>query len=229
MDGRFSKCMLFVLTNCKDPAHDAQFNEWYNHTHLPDIVNSGLFQHPVRWVKANDTPDSEEPRYLATYESDSDDPARLMEELSKLGGRLTAQGRMLDTLEVVFAGMFQRIEGSFWTHREQPKSHSVVMNNNDCSDPTREDDFNYWLSHIQLTQPLGTGLFHTASRYRDINPPAPDRGKYLQVYESDIDPLKALEEFDANRAAAPPDPTRPDMAIFRAVSRRPYRRIYPAI
>ena len=93
MEGRFPKCLLYALTNCKDSAQEADFNQWYNEIHLPDIVASGLFQNPMRFVRAVSLPDDQEARYLATYEGDSDDPADLMQELEKLGQRLTEQGR----------------------------------------------------------------------------------------------------------------------------------------
>ena len=73
MEGRFVNCLLYVLTDCNDSAREAEFNHWYNQTHLPDLIGSGLFHTAIRFSKAEGSLDPDGPRYLAVYESDSDE------------------------------------------------------------------------------------------------------------------------------------------------------------
>ncbi len=226
MEGRFSKSLLYVLTNCKDPSQDAQFNEWYNHTHLPDVLNSGLVRDPIRFVKATDSPDDQQPRYLATYESDSDDPARLMDEVTKMAVRLDELGRVHSAIEVAFVGMLRRIKGGYWSRSCNRKVNGVMAVFTNCSDPSREEEFNFWYNDIHLSDILSTGGFHTDYRYEDISPQT-DRGKYLALYESEIDPLMAEEMMDAQREWFVQNNRRTDLS--HPVSRTVYRRIYPPV
>ena len=161
-----------MLTNCKDPSQDAEFNEWYNHTHLPDVVNTGLLRDPIRFVKATDSPDDQQPRYLATYESDSDDPSRLMDEVNKMAARLDELGRVHPAIDVAFVGMLRRIKGGYWSRSCNHKVNGVMAVFTNCSDPSREEEFNHWYNDIHLSDILSTGGFHTDYRYEDINPPA---------------------------------------------------------
>ena len=224
MEGRFARSLLYVLTNCNDPAQDAEFNDWYNRTHLPDIVNSGLFQNPMRFIKATDTPDAEDPRYLATYESDSDDPGELLEEVMRLRKRLEEQGRLHPASHLEYAGMLRRIDGGFWSRSQGRKVAGVMVVSSNCSDPAREDEFNDWYSDIHLPDILSTGDFHADYRYEDINPHE-SVGKYWAIYETDINPVKAAEVLDARREWFVANNRRTD--TIRPVRRSHYRRIYP--
>lgn len=60
-----------VMTGCNDPGREATFNDWYTHSHVPNLLRipgyvSGarfrLVQHPaLEWLEMG-------PRYLALYE-----------------------------------------------------------------------------------------------------------------------------------------------------------------
>ena len=95
-----------------------------------------------------------------------------------------------------------------------------------CSDPSREEEFNLWYNDIHLSDILSTGGFHTDYRYEDISPQT-DRGKYLALYESEIDPLMAEEMMDAQREWFVQNNRRTDLS--HPVSRTVYRRIYPPV
>ena len=224
MEGRFAKNLLYVLTNCADPDRDAEFNDWYNRTHLPDIVNSGLFQNPMRFIKATDTPDGQDPRYLATYESDSDDPGELLEEVTRLAKRLEEQGRLHPASHREYVGMLRRIDGAFWSRSQGRKVAGVMMVSSNCNDPAREGEFNDWYSNIHLPDILSTGGFHSDYRYEDINPEE-STGKYWAIYETDINPVRAAEILDARREWFVANNRRTD--TINPVRRSLYRRIYP--
>lgn len=196
MEGRFVKCLLYVLSDCNDPAREEEFNEWYNHTHLPDLVGSGLFRTAIRFSKAEGSLDPDGPKYLAVYESDSDDPGGLMEEVDKLGARLNEQGRVTDALQSRAVSFLQRLDGGFWTRRLDRKTQGLSIASTNCSDPAREGDFQDWYTGIHQPDVLSTGGFHTSSIYTSVNQ-VDGLGKYVCMYETDLHTSQALEKFNA--------------------------------
>jgi len=59
------KGMLITYTEVK-PAHERDFNEWYNREHIDERVNLPGFHRGRRYVAVN-----AKPRYLAAYECDT--------------------------------------------------------------------------------------------------------------------------------------------------------------
>ena len=224
MDGRFAKNLLYVLTSCKDPAEDAEFNEWYDNTHLPDVLSSGLLRNPVRFARATDAAEDREPRYLATWESDTETPDRLLQEVTEMGQGLLQRGRVHPSLRLKHMGMLRRIDGGFWSRRHGQEVAGVMVVSSNCTDPAREDEFNDWYSNTHLPDILSTGAFHTDYRYEDINP-SESVGKYWAIYETDIDPVRAAEILDARREWFVANNRRTD--TIDPVRRSLFRRIYP--
>ena len=224
MEGRFSKCVLYVLTNCNDPAREAEFNQWYNQTHLPDLIGSGLFHTAIRFSKAEGSLDPDGPKYLAVYESDRDDPAGLLGEVWKLASVLRDKGRVSDALEVKSVSMLQRLEGGFWTRRLDRKSQGLSIASTNCVDPAREGDFQDWYTGIHQPDVLSTGGFHTSSIYTSVNQ-VDGLGKYVCMYETDLHTSQALEKFNA-RSASFRENNR-GSTLTQLVKRAQYMRLYP--
>jgi hypothetical protein len=67
-----TKAVLVVLTNPASPEREAEFNEWYDTVHVPDILALPGFTAATRY-KAS-APSGDAPSHLAIYEIDSDDP-----------------------------------------------------------------------------------------------------------------------------------------------------------
>ncbi|MBI4300590.1 MAG: hypothetical protein HY677_05590, partial [Chloroflexi bacterium] len=72
-----AKSVLIVYTNCSDPTRDAEFNQWYNTIHIPDVLCVSGFTACTRY-KLTEQPQDGEAAYLAIYEIDSDDPDAAM-------------------------------------------------------------------------------------------------------------------------------------------------------
>ena len=43
MEGRKPTGVLGVMVNNKEPSKEDEFNKWYNETHIPDIVGTGIY------------------------------------------------------------------------------------------------------------------------------------------------------------------------------------------
>jgi len=73
-----------VLTNPK-PGQDAEYNHWYDETHLRDVVDVPGFVAAQRF-KIDDAPDFSGYRYLSIYDIESDDPKATFAALTARAG-----------------------------------------------------------------------------------------------------------------------------------------------
>lgn len=101
------KAVLVVLTNCP-PGREAEFNEWYNNTHIPDILQLPGFVAATRYQIVGE-PRQGQGRFLALYEVESDDPAAAVAAVNKAVPELAAKGRMFQGLELVYFGAYTAI------------------------------------------------------------------------------------------------------------------------
>jgi hypothetical protein len=71
---------ILEVTSRAVPGRDADYNEWYDTTHVVDVLGLPGFNACQRYVRAN--PGAEGPaEYVAAYEVETDDPAALIESL----------------------------------------------------------------------------------------------------------------------------------------------------
>lgn len=103
--------ILAVLTNCLEPAREADFNRWYDDVHIPDILGSGLCHAAYRYEIASPEVHEVKPvngeaikgKYLAIYETDSEDPVATAEQLKSLNEDWKLKGHGFDgPVEVVY-------------------------------------------------------------------------------------------------------------------------------
>ena len=96
---RPTRGILLVLSNCKDPAREAEFNCWYEDMHVADILDTGAFHTAYRYESVD--PQATKAKYLAIYETDNRDPAEARGALGKARADWQKRGRLSDTIEVV--------------------------------------------------------------------------------------------------------------------------------
>ncbi len=94
------KTTVLVFTNCADPAREKEFNEWYDNTHVPDVLETPGFVSCTRYELIGD-PGPGQGKFLAVYEVESDDLESTMAGLQQRVVDLVAQRRMIDCLRVV--------------------------------------------------------------------------------------------------------------------------------
>ena len=206
MDGRYPNGLLMVFTNLTDPARSDDFKFWYNHIHIPEVTEVGVFQHAIHFQNVN--PDSPAGQYVATFEIDLDDASQAMavhgEAEAKLGNRESREdlrpyqddGRTPVTQGAGF-GIFKRRGGEFVASNKPARGILVVLTN--CKDEARHQEFNRWYEDIHIPDILGTGAFHAAYRYESVELSAM-KAQYLAVYETDNpDPAKAQAEIAKQR------------------------------
>jgi len=107
-----AKYTFVVLTN-PTAGKDAEFNEWYNKVHIPDVLNVPGFVAAQRFKLADvQFGDSErDHRYLALYEIETDNLQGCLDELQKRAG--TAEIPISDAIDMkdVFAALFAPVAG----------------------------------------------------------------------------------------------------------------------
>ena len=99
--------VLMVLSNCKDPAREQEFNRWYEDVHIADILDAGGFHTAYRYESLD--PEATKAKYLAIYETDNIDPAKAREKHAEARADWVQRGRMSDLLEVTSSITARRI------------------------------------------------------------------------------------------------------------------------
>ncbi len=102
-----AKWLLVVGSNCADTAREAEYNEWYNKTHFPDVLETPGFT-GATWYE-NTEPAEGEAKYLALYEIETDDIDGFMKAHNSNMDKKKAAGRFNELLVRVFRGVYKQI------------------------------------------------------------------------------------------------------------------------
>ncbi len=102
-----AKWLLVVGTNCADAARETEFNEWYEKTHLPDVLQTPGFIRATRYENTN--PSKGEAKFLATYEIETDDIDRFLKTHNDNMAKKRAAGRFSELIVGVSRGFYKQI------------------------------------------------------------------------------------------------------------------------
>ena len=102
-----AKWLLVVETNCADAAREAEFNEWYDKTHLPDVLETPGFISANRYE--NTEPSEGEAKFVAAYEIETDDIDRFMKAHNDNMARKRAEGRFSELLVIVSRSLYKQL------------------------------------------------------------------------------------------------------------------------
>jgi len=102
-----AKWLQVVGTNCADAAREAEFNEWYDNTHLPDVLETPGFIRAIRYENTN--PSEGQAKFLAAYEIETDDIDGFLKANADNIARKRAEGRFSELLVVVSRGLYKQI------------------------------------------------------------------------------------------------------------------------
>ena len=101
-----AKWILAVETSCNDTAREAEFNEWYNKIHLPDVLETPGFIRATRYE--NTEPSAGKAKFLALYEIETDDIKKVLQASRDNLTRKRAEGRISDLLTIISRGVYQQ-------------------------------------------------------------------------------------------------------------------------
>jgi hypothetical protein len=83
---------IFAYTMSNDPAVEDEWNEWYDGTHVPDMMSAGVFAATTRWERLASPRFG--PRYLTLYDIAQDDVADAVARSGAIMPGLHASGRL---------------------------------------------------------------------------------------------------------------------------------------
>jgi hypothetical protein len=95
-----AKATVLVFTDCTDSAREKEFNEWYDSTHVPDILETPGFVGCTRYELMGN-PGPGQGKYLAVYDVESDDLPSALAGLQQKVAQLGAQKRIIDCIRLV--------------------------------------------------------------------------------------------------------------------------------
>ncbi len=99
------KGLMLAFMKCTDPARDGEFNDWYNKTHIPDVLHTPGILSATRYVNARD--DDADRKYITIYEIEGEDVGATFKAM-----RETMQARkakMIDFFKITSGINFKRI------------------------------------------------------------------------------------------------------------------------
>ncbi len=103
------KWLLIVESNCIDPHREAEFNEWYNTVHLPDMLELSAVVYVDRYENIN--PEDGQAKYIAVYGIESDDIQKTTDDITRHVQAKSGQGRMSHLLQATRRVRAQHIIG----------------------------------------------------------------------------------------------------------------------
>jgi hypothetical protein len=103
-----ARTIVLVFTNCADPAREKEFNDWYDNTHVPDVLATPGFVSCTRYELAGD-PGPGQAKFLAVYEVESDDLGATMAGLQQRVAQLAAQGRIIDCIRLASMASYREL------------------------------------------------------------------------------------------------------------------------
>ena len=80
-------------------------------------------------------------------------------------------------------------------------SRGILLAITYCKDPSAEEEFNYWYNHMHLHDVTAPGVYSHAARFVNTNP-KPGEGKYIALYETDLEDLSAAWASDRENSAS---------------------------
>lgn len=100
-----ARYILEVGTNCKDPAREAEYSDWYNNIHLPDILETPGYVGATRYE--NQQPGEGQAKFIALYEIETDDLDAFMKANGENMAKKQAAGRFTDLLVFVSQALYK--------------------------------------------------------------------------------------------------------------------------
>ena len=101
-----AKYVLIVESNCSDPAREAEFNDWYDKIHLPDVLETPGFIRATRYV--NNEPAAGKAKFIATYEIETNDIDKFLKANNENLAKKRAAGRFTDLLVIAGRGLYKQ-------------------------------------------------------------------------------------------------------------------------
>jgi hypothetical protein len=204
--------LLVVWTDIA-PEYEAEFNDWYDREHVPQLLNVTGFQTAWRYQAIEG-----KPNYLAVYQLadenalKSDGFRSVRENPTAWTRRITAQFRNTQR------GVFRRI----FSHGTQPSKDAEFVLTVRLNTPAdQEQAFNAWYNEDHVPALVGVPGVYCARRYLAVE----GDPRYLAVYEMRDGAVTKSAEWEKARNYGRTAQIRPYLKDLQAIVAK---RIFPA-
>ena len=203
--------LLAVWTDIA-PEAEAEFNEWYNKEHIPQLLGVPGFLTGRRYqaVEGN-------PRYIALYELTNVDVLKGddFRQVREMPTEWTKKMRPLfrNTTVAAYEQIF-----AYGTKPAQPAEFVLTVRLNTPSD--KEKEFNDWYNIDHVPALVGVPGVYCAARYRSVD----SDPKYLAMYQMNDGGIRNTPAWDKARNSDWTIRMRPYLKDLQAVTAR---RIFP--
>ena len=102
-----AKWLVIVESDCSDATQEREFNDWYNKTHIPDVLETPGVVRATRYETLD--PSAGTSKYLAAYEVEADDLQTVMKAVGQNVAKKAAQGRMSALLQVTSTRSYRQV------------------------------------------------------------------------------------------------------------------------
>jgi hypothetical protein len=102
-----SRWVVAVESNCAVPGKEDDFNEWYNHVHIPDVLETAGVISATRYEAVD--PSSGAAKYFAVYVLEADDLGAVMKAVKENIDKKRAQGRMSELFQSISTRRYRQI------------------------------------------------------------------------------------------------------------------------
>jgi hypothetical protein len=127
-----ARYLLFAFSDCKDPAREKEFNDWYDNIHMPDMLKTPGLIKATRWMSA-DNKENEVRKYLALYELETDNLEEFNKKMRKQGMWTFEAGRFSelpvfdpDNVPRIYKQITKEKKGTPWTKAKTTKKVGTV-------------------------------------------------------------------------------------------------------
>lgn len=200
MEGRYPAGVLISLMDCTETEKEGEFNRWCDETLIPGIESLGFVRNSRRYENVlSDRPTFQgRPKYLVLSEVYHEDLMQALDEIRTRDSEIRDVPKGFDAFVTRVNTLYCRIGPEFRTDRTGRPVQAIYCGLLGCADPAREEEFNKWYDERHSPETIHNDIFEfdTGYRYSVVDPydPIPHQASpYLSLYETSMEPSKALE------------------------------------
>lgn len=184
-----SHSCILAFSSCADPKRISQFNDFYNLTHLPDVLETPGTVQATRYVAT--APKDGYGKYLNIYEFAPEEPSPVWAAMKKVIAVKRDLGRTIDFSKAEHVVAYRRLY-RFANPQEKRKPVGLYLLFHNYNDWPREEAINKWYHDVHLKHVCEVPGVVAGSRWAFVEGKE-QRAKYCSLVElGTLDPAEAI-------------------------------------
>jgi hypothetical protein len=181
-----------------DGVSESEFLQWYRTIRLSELLKTDGIDAVTLYRNLKENLKDGQPRYLAIYRLDVDDPRAVINTITQKPLPAGAKSLHIGVWDFLALRTSVREPQRLKAGLQDGMPHALLAVPTICTDPSREKEFNNWYLYTHFHDILTTPGLTQAHRYRNLNPqPEADEATYLALYEIDAqDPAAVVRQIE---------------------------------